>query len=188
MIPSEGEAIALHRKYGSNQTVIEHCRTVAKVAELLVKEFQRRGHAVDVKAVVAAALLHDIGRSRIQTVRHAVEGAGMIEKDGVDRKVVEIVRRHVGAGIAPEEAKRLGLPDLDYIPRTLEERIVCFADKMVGRDEVRPFDEEVHRFTIKSHDVTRLLALKRRLQEELGEDPEKFIFDNIKESHSRAAE
>lgn len=56
---------------------------------------------------------------------------------------MEIIRRHVGAGIASEEAKSLGLPDLDYIPRSLEERIVCFADKMVDSDRVRPFDEEV---------------------------------------------
>ena len=183
MIPSEGEAIELHRKYGSNEVVVEHCRTVAMVAKMLAEEFQRRGRPVDVRAVVAAALLHDIGRSRTQTVRHAVEGAAIAEKEGVEKKVVEMIQRHVGAGISPEEAKKLGLPDLDYIPRTLEERIVCFADKMVGRNEVRPFDEEVHRFTIKSHDVMRLLALKRGLQEELGEDPEKFIFDKIKESH-----
>lgn len=182
MIPSEGEAIALHKKYGSNQIIVEHCRTVARVARLLAEEFQRRGQVVDVRAVVAAALLHDIGRSRIQTVGHAVEGAAMVEKEGVDRKVVEIIRRHVGAGISPEEAKNLGLPDLDYIPRTSEERIVCFADKMVDRDKVRPFSEEVHRFTMKSHDVMRLLALKKRLQEELGEEPERLIFEKLKAS------
>jgi uncharacterized protein len=182
VIPSEGDAIALHKKYGSNQIIVEHCRTVARVARLLAEEFQRRGQAVDVRVVVAAALLHDIGRSRIQTVGHAVEGAAMVEKEGVDRKVVEIIRRHVGAGISPEEAKSLGLPDLDYIPRTLEERIVCFADKMVDRDKVRPFSEEVHKFTMKSHDVMRLLALKRRLQEELGEEPERLIFEKLKAS------
>jgi len=187
VIPSEGEAVSLHRKYGSNERIIEHCETVAKVAKVLAEEFERRGSRVDVRAVVAAAMLHDIGRSRVQTVRHGVEGADMVEKEGADRKVVEIIRRHVGAGISPEEAKTLGLPDLDYIPRTLEERIVCFADKMVDGVDVRPFEGEVHRFTIKNHDVMRLLALKRRLQEELGEDPEKIIFEKIKESKPRAA-
>lgn len=182
MIPSEGEAMALHRKYGSSERIVRHCQTVAKVAEILAEEFRRRGHQVDVKTVVAGALLHDIGRSRTQTVMHGVEGAGLVEREGADREVVEIIVRHVGAGIAPEEVKRLGLPDRNYIPRTLEERIVCFADKMVDSDRVRPFEEEVHRFTAKSHDVARLLALKKRLQDELGEDPEKFVFDKIKES------
>ena len=182
MIPSEGEALALHRKYGSSERIVKHCQTVAMVATLLAEEFEQKGYQVDLKAVVAGALLHDIGRSRIQTVRHGTEGAGIVEREGADRKVVEIIQRHVGAGISPEEARRLGLPDLDYIPRTLEERIVCFADKLVDSDNVRPFEEEVHRFTIKSHDVARLLMMKRRLREELGEDPEKVVFKKIKES------
>jgi uncharacterized protein len=187
VIPSEGEAIALHRRYGSNEHIVSHCQTVSEVAKIVAEEFERRGRRVDIEAVIAGALLHDIGRSKTQTVRHGVEGADIVEREGVDRKVVEIIQRHVGAGISPEEAKKLGLPDLDYIPRTLEERVVCFADKMVDGVKVRPFDEEVRRFTIKNHDVKRLLALKRRLQEELGEDPEKIVFEKIKESQPKAA-
>jgi uncharacterized protein (TIGR00295 family) len=186
VIPSEEEAIALHRRFGSDERIVAHCKAVARVAVLLGNEFARRGVKVDVGAVRAAALLHDIGRSRVQTVMHGVEGAEMIAREGVDMKVVEMVRRHVGAGISPDEAMRLRLPKFDYIPRTLEERIVCFSDKMVDSDIVRPFDEEVRRFAMKSHDVTRLLALKRRLQEELGEDPEEFVLKNIKESQTEA--
>jgi uncharacterized protein (TIGR00295 family) len=180
VIPSESEAVALHRKYGSDERIVRHCETVARAAEALAEEFQRRGVNVDVKAVVAGAALHDLGRSRVQTVRHGVEGSMMVEKEGCDRVVVEIIRRHVGAGISPEEAKTLGLPDLDYIPRTLEQRIVCFADKMVDGDRVRPFDGEVQRFMAKKHDVKRLLDLKQSLQDELGEDPEKVVLDKVK--------
>jgi uncharacterized protein (TIGR00295 family) len=187
VIPSEGEAMAIHAKYGSGVYIVRHCQAVAMAAKLMADDFARRGHPVDTKAVIAAALLHDIGRSRIQTVRHGAEGAEILENEGVDMKVVEIVRRHVGAGISPDEAKKLGLPDFDYIPRTLEERIVCFADKMVDADRVRPFGEEVNRFTAKAHDVGRLLALKRGIADELGEDPEKLIFEKIKESESKAA-
>ena len=188
MIPSEGEALELHRKHGSNERIVRHCQTVAEVSRALAEEFRRRGVDVDVKAVVAGALLHDIGRSKTHTVRHGVEGANLVEKEGADRKVVEIIQRHVGAGISPEEAKRLGLPDLDYIPRSLEERIVCFADKMVDGETVRPFEGEVQRFTLKKHDVMRLLTLRRRLQDELGEDPEKVVFEKIKESQQKAPE
>ncbi len=177
----------LHRKYGSGVYVVRHCQAVAMAALLLAEEFNRRGRAVDVKAVVAGALLHDIGRSRVKTVRHGVEGAEILEKEGVDPKVVDIVLRHVGAGISPDEAKLLGLPARDYVPHTLEERIVCFADKMVDAERVRPFGEEVQRFKVRSHDVSRLLDLKRKLAEELGQDPEKFVFDKIKESESKAA-
>ena len=182
MIPSEEEAVELHRRHGSSQVIVEHCRTVTKAARVLADEFEARGTRLDSKAVVAGAMLHDIGRSKVQTARHGLEGAELLLKDGVDRKVVEIVRRHVGAGISPAEAERLGFPPLDYIPRTLEERIVCFADKMVDSDRVRPFAKEVERFTAKSHDVGRLLDLKKRLEEELGEDPEELVLKKVKES------
>ena len=186
MIPSVEGAMEIHAKYGSNQRIVSHCQAVAMAAKIVADELERQGRAVDESAIVAGALLHDIGRSRIQTVRHGVEGAEILAGEGVDQKVVEIVRRHVGAGISPEEAKTLGLPDFDYIPRSLEERIVCFADKMVDADTVRPFGEEVRRFTAKSHDVGRLMALKRGLADELGEDPEKLILDKIKESRTKA--
>jgi uncharacterized protein len=181
--PSEEEAIALHRKHGSSDSMVAHCRMVAAVARVLAEEYSRRGPQVDVDAVVLGALLHDIGRTRTQTVRHGVEGAELLRQEGVDVVVVEIVKRHVGAGISPEEAERLGFPRDDYIPRSLDQRIVCFADKLVDSDRVRPFEEEVRRFTLKSHDVGRLRALKKQLQDELGEDPEAFVFNKIKESH-----
>ena len=188
MIPSEEEAMAIHKKNRTGVYIVRHCQAVAMAAKIMADEAELRGRAVDKQAVIAGALLHDIGRTRSQTVMHGLQGAEILEKEGVDRKVVEIVRRHVGAGISPEEAKKLGLPDFDYIPRTLEERIVCFADKMVDADKVRPFGEEVHRFISKSHDVGRLLALKRGLAEDLGADPEKLVFDKINESESKAAE
>ena len=96
--------MALHRKYGSNERIQIHCKTVAKVAALVADEFQKRGKTVDSRVVIAGALLHDIGRAKVQTVRHGLEGATMLEREGVDQKVVEVVRRHVGAGISAAEA------------------------------------------------------------------------------------
>lgn len=182
MIPDEGQILELHRKYGSNDVLVGHCRIVAKVADALTDELKERGNRVDAKVVHAAAMLHDIGRNRTQTVSHGVEGAQLLEGEGVDARVVAAVRKHVGAGLSVEEARSLGLPDYDYIPRTVEEKIVCFADKMVDSSRIRPFELEVRRFVRKGHDVQRLLALKRSLEEELGKDPERVVFDKIKDS------
>ncbi|HXW36447.1 MAG TPA: HDIG domain-containing protein [Nitrososphaerales archaeon] len=183
MIPDREEALALHERYHSDPVIVEHCLAVAEVADILASGYVRAGRSVDSSVVQAAALLHDIGRSRGHTVRHGLEGARILESEGVDSSVVEAVRKHVGAGISSEEAKTLGFPDHDYIPRTREERIVCFADKMVDSNRVRPFDGEVKRFVKKGHDVPRLLALKKEIEDDLGEDPERLIFDKIKESH-----
>lgn len=180
MKPSEEEAVRLHKKYGSNDAIINHCKTVARVATILADEFALQGRDIDLEATVEGALLHDIGRCRVQTVRHGLEGSLMLESEGVNKKVVQIVRRHVGAGISPEEAKRIGLPDFDYIPRTREEVIVCFADKMVDAEHVRPFEMEVKRFKTKGHDVGRLLALKQKLETDLGKNPETLVLHKIK--------
>ena len=182
MRPSEEEALALHRKYGSNERIVEHCRTVARVSSVLAKGLEAKGKRVDSEGMVVAALLHDIGRTKSQTASHGLEGAMILQHEGVDPDIVGIVRRHVGAGISAEEARKLGLPDFDYIPRSLEEILVCFSDKMVDGTLVRPFEAEIVRFRVKGHDVPRLEALRKRVEDDLGEDPERFIFDKIKAS------
>jgi len=140
VIPDEDGCLALHAKHHSGERVVAHCRTVAQASMVLADALSEKGRLIDKKAVLAAALLHDIGRSRTQTVEHGFIGAGILEDEGLDEVVIEIVRRHVGAGISIEEASALGFPEGDYVPRTLEQRVVCFADKMVSGDGVRPFD------------------------------------------------
>jgi uncharacterized protein len=88
---------------------------------------------------------------------------------------VEIVRRHVGAGISADEAVALGFPPGDYIPRTLEEKFVCFADKLLDGDKARPFEEEVKRFVKKGHDVQRLRKLKEDVDAAVGGDAESLV-------------
>jgi uncharacterized protein (TIGR00295 family) len=185
VIPDEGQALSLHAKHGSSDRVVEHCRTVARVSAILSDAILAQGRRIDARATLAGALLHDIGRARTHEVSHGCVGAAMLEGEGVDGVVVEIVRRHVGAGISPEEAASLGFPKGDYIPRTVEQRVVCFSDKMVSSDAVRPFEEEVQRFRRKGHDVQRLLDLKRSLEEDLGEDPEGVVLNGF--SRAQAA-
>jgi uncharacterized protein (TIGR00295 family) len=175
MIPNAQQALALHRKYGSNDRIVSHGQACARISKLLSEKAAERGNVVNEEAVVAGALLHDIGRSQIQTVGHGYVGAGLLEKEGVDPVVVEVVRRHVGAGISPGEAAALGFPPGDYIPRTLEQKIVGFADKMLDGDRARPFGEEVNRFVKKGHDVQRLRRLKEDVDAAVGGDAEALV-------------
>ena len=149
MIPDEREALALHKKYGSNDRIVRHCQASAKLARIISEAALANGNHLDEKAVIAGALLHDIGRSRTQTVSHGYVGAEILQMEGIDMAVVEIARRHVGAGISKEEARALGFPEGDYVPGTLEEKIVCFSDKMLDGENARPFEEEVKRFVRK---------------------------------------
>jgi uncharacterized protein (TIGR00295 family) len=175
MIPSALEAMALHRKYGSNERTVAHCQGCARISRLLTEKAAERGNMVNQAAVDAGALLHDIGRSQTQLVNHGYVGAEILEKEGVDGIVVEIVKRHVGAGISAGEAAKLGFPPGEYTPRTLEQKIVCFADKMLDGDKARPFEQEVKRFVKKGHDVQRLRKLKEDVDAAIGSDSETLV-------------
>src|SRR5579875_183294 len=97
MIPNEQEAIEFHKRAGSNKEIIDHCKAVANVARKLADRFSEKGIKVDKESVYAAALLHDIGRTRTQTVHHGHIGAEIIREFGADEKIARIVSRHVGA-------------------------------------------------------------------------------------------
>jgi uncharacterized protein (TIGR00295 family) len=175
LIPDEKHALALHKKYGSNERVVKHCQASSRLSKILSTAANAHGNRVDEKTVTTSALLHDIGRSRIQTVAHGYVGAEILEKEGVDSVVVEIVRRHVGAGISKEEARALGFPAGEYIPATLEQKIVCFSDKMLDGENARPFKEEVKRFVRKGHDMDRLRKLKDDVSAAVGIDAEALL-------------
>lgn len=81
--------------------------------------------------VEVGALLHDFGRCKTHKIDHAVEGYRLARTRGIESEISEIIKRHIGAGISKEEAKMLGLPEDDYFPRSLEEKIVAHADNLV---------------------------------------------------------
>ncbi len=104
---------------------------VAAIATEIAEICQKRGLDVDIELVRIGALLHDIGRSKTHTVDHVIAGAEIANALGLPRPVVSIVERHAGGGISIEEAEKLGWPVKSYIPETLEEKIVTYADKLV---------------------------------------------------------
>ena len=127
---SREEAIALLRKVGCSRNVVNHCIAVAELATKIAKAFAEKGVKVNQKLIEIGALLHDIGRARTHSVHHAIVGARIAEEHGLPEPVVKIIKRHVGGGISPEEAKKLGWPNDIYIPQTMEEKIVSYADKL----------------------------------------------------------
>ncbi len=128
--PNETEAMSILEKEGAPAGVVEHCKTVARQAAVFSEQASLRGMVVDSELVKMGALLHDIGRSRTHEPGHGFEGGKILRGIGVDERIAKIAERHVGAGIPASEAKHLGLPALDFIPETIEEKIVCYADKV----------------------------------------------------------
>ena len=148
-IPNEEDCIELLLEAGCKRRVIIHCCTVEAVA----KEIASRIAGVDRDLVEAGALLHDIGRSVDHSIMHAYIGSQIVKGHGLSPALVDIVRKHTGAGLDDEDVAEMDLPPADYMPRTLEEHSV---DKLRNKGADRGAD--------------RIEALHRELSELYGED------------------
>ena len=120
--------IELLEKENTPQNVIQHCIAVCIKARKIASNFDD----VDEDLIRKGALLHDIGRSRTHGITHAIEGVEIARGYGYPIEVLNIIERHIGAGITASEAVKLGLPEKSYVPQTLEEKIVAHADNLIS--------------------------------------------------------
>lgn len=171
--PNEKECIQILKEAGCSSRVILHCRTVKVVADVILAGIPRANKDL----VIAGALLHDIGRSRNHTILHAVIGAHMIEELGLPKEISEIVRRHTGAGLDDEDIETFGLPEGDYYPRTIEQKIVAEADNLVSDSSLVSHQTPVEKLRKKdaSGGADRILALHEELSKEVGFDLDLII-------------
>ena len=142
-IPDEQQSMKLLYESGADERIISHVTTVYTLSVAIGKYAN-----ADMKIIVAGSLLHDIGRTKTNGITHAIAGADILRDKNIDESVVRIVERHTGAGILPEEAKALGLPDRNYVPETLEEKIVAQADNLVSGKKIVTLDETVERYRL----------------------------------------
>ena len=125
--------IEILKKEKTPPHVIDHSVAVCKKAFEIAQNFPQ----ANLELIEKGALLHDIGRSRTHGIRHAVAGVEIAREYGYSEDVLNIIERHIGAGITKEEAKNLGLFEKSYVPQSLEEKIVAHADNLIiGTKEV----------------------------------------------------
>ena len=95
--------------------------------------------------VYEAAMLHDIGIFKTNApgilcfgtepyIRHGLMGGELLRAEGLPRHA-RVAERHTGTGLTEEIIRRqqLPLPFQDFSPETIEEQIVCFADKFFSK-------------------------------------------------------
>jgi uncharacterized protein len=93
-----------------------------------------------------AALLHDIGifltdapsigcHGSYPYICHGYLGREILEQCGLPQHAL-MCERHVGVGlsVADIHEHRLPLPNRDMLPVTLEEQIICYADKFFSKN------------------------------------------------------
>jgi len=163
------EAEKLLKEKGCSQDVVEHCKRVSAKADEVAEKINSCGHKVDVALVRVGGMLHDIGRCVTNDVSHGVEG-GKIVRALREEELARIVERHVGGGIKAGEIA--GFPKRDFMPETLEEKVVCYADKLIEemQDGIRENDDASHEIAKlekkfgKEHPAPQRL---RKIQEEI---------------------
>jgi uncharacterized protein len=125
------EALYLLTAVGCPVNVINHCSAVSEKARYIAQKVQN-DHPVDIHLVEMGGLLHDIGRAVTHSIDHGIVGARLLKKRGINRHLQRICETHILAGVPKAVAKDIGLPPRDFIPQTMEEKIVCHADNMTN--------------------------------------------------------
>jgi uncharacterized protein len=164
-LPNREQAIKLLQENDCPPEVIQHCLAVTQFAIGLAHRLKVKGTKIDVQLVEAGALLHDLGRSKTHKVDHSLVGSQIAQKIGLPQPIVNIIKRHVGAGITYEEAKLIGWPKDVYVPQTIEEKVVSYSDKRIDQNKVVPIETEIER--LRKDGMIEAGERVRRLHEEI---------------------
>jgi uncharacterized protein len=106
---------------------------------------------IDKQFLYEAAMLHDIGIVYVDApaifcygkepyIKHGLLGGEILRKEGFPDHA-RVAERHTGTGLTCQTIlqQALPLPPADYVPETLEEQIICYADKFYSKTRL---DEE----------------------------------------------
>jgi uncharacterized protein len=169
-LPSREQAIELLRENNCPPIVIRHCEVVAELALEIADRLEKKGVKVDRELVEVGALLHDLGRSKSNGVDHGVLGANIALSAHLAEPLVNIIKRHVGGGITADEAEAFGWPKDVYVPVTLEEKIVSYADKLIDQSKRVPIDLEIKKLQRehKNEPAERIRKLHEEITNLLG--------------------
>jgi len=153
-IPSREECNELMAQHSMRRNIVEHSIQVMHVS-LAITDNLKNGVAVNRDLVIAAALLHDITKTRsLKTKeRHDLSGGELLREMGFT-SIAEIVEHHiVFQNLNPQGG--------------LEEReIIYYADKRVMHNKIVTIDERVHDLLQrygKAAEIKRLIIQNKHL-------------------------
>lgn len=134
--------------------LVTHSRSVADKAVALARLHPEM--ELDIPFIEEAAMLHDIGiflcnapeidcHGTAVYICHGYLGADLMRKEGFPRHAL-VCERHTGTGITLQmiEERRLPVPRREMLPVSLEEQLICFADKFYSKtklDKEKPVDK-----------------------------------------------
>ncbi|MCK5332549.1 HDIG domain-containing protein [Candidatus Parcubacteria bacterium] len=132
------------KKYSTSEeyyhVILNHSLIVlAKSIEIINRK--KLYDKVDFDLIVSGCLFHDIGVFGVKNgsfdsikgvdyLQHGILGGEILRKEGLNREAL-IAERHIGSGLSKEyiTQNNLPLPKRDFLPTTLEQKLICYADK-----------------------------------------------------------
>lgn len=128
------------------EILLTHSHSVADMALDVAHRHPELG--ADETFLYEAAMLHDIGvfltdAPGIQCfghepyIKHGLLGGELLRREGLPRHA-RVAERHTGTGLTRETILRqaLPLPLADYSPETIEEQLICYADKFFSKSHL----------------------------------------------------
>ncbi|MFX1514922.1 MAG: HD domain-containing protein [Promethearchaeota archaeon] len=165
--PDYTECIQLLLNYSTSPNVISHSILTAQTALNIAGILKDKKLAIDCHLIMAGAILHDIGRCRSHRLDHGIVGAKILRKEGIVEQVAQVAENHLFGGITKIEAREFGLPFQDYLPRTLEEKIITYADNISKNVPLLSIDEVIERYSTRLKNSHPILKRVRLLHTEI---------------------
>ncbi len=169
----EEKAIALLKRYSHDEREFRIVLAHAKKVEEIALRIASRIKGIDMSFLKDAALLHDIGRfdcppKTPESVKHGIRGGEIMRKEGFER-IASVCENHLGAGISKEDVIEQGLPlpKKDYIPLTVEEKIITYADLLTAGDKEITIEQAKDRFMkeIGKKEVRKIEILEKEIED-----------------------
>jgi len=179
------ESMRLLAEYGMGAGWNKHCFAVAEAAAR-VGDVMAKNRPIDYSFLWSAALLHDIGRYVTHDpLLHGVEGYKLLSMLKYEKEAY-VCASHILFGLNAAEALQLGLPARDFVPRTIEEKLVPLVDFLIEYDQPTTLDRrfsslrernEGNSFFLNGLDRAKKSArlFMTQIEEEIGESVERIV-------------
>ena len=160
-LPNSDFAFDLLKILKVSYHVRRHSLKVAEKALEIAEKIDQED--IDTDLIEIGGLLHDIGRSKTHDFNHGIIGAKILKERGFSKRLSRICETHILGGLDKEDAKKVGLPERDYLPLTLEEKIVCLADKHISGTKDVSIEQRFEKWFSKYGKTQILIKAKERI-------------------------
>ena len=156
IIPTKEECLKILKENKVADNIIAHLKAVCDFSLKICDILEKKGISVNRDLVAAAALMHDV--KKLSPNDHIIEGYELVKSLGYP-EVAVVIKKH---GL-------YHLEDVNFIPKTWEEKIVFYADKRIKNDRIVSVDERFDyiKQRYKKDNVEREMAFTKKIEKEL---------------------